>query len=359
LSASVVVLSILAIQLSNPLVLAQGTAFGPATTAPATTVTWTQTKTITSPVTTITSQIPTTTVFTTETQTRTSSTTYASTITTSTTETEETTFTTSSTTTRTTTVTSPTATFTTGTTETQTQTSRSVYTTTATTSITETAITITSMTTWTTTWTQTTTYVTGMATVYISCNHLSVPVGSTVVCSAIVIGTGSPPPTGHVLWSSNSSGMFKKAFCPLSQQVTYSTCSVKFTPAAVGTVVLTGGYLGNTEYSQSNGTSKSLTVTPYVAKTSLACKPTSVVAGSSTVITCEAHVTGFFPAGIVSWSQSGKGSVSLSSTTCALRLGKCSVTMTGATAGKVNITASYSGDLNNGGKSKTTKLTIT
>ena len=179
-----------------------------------------------------------------------------------------------------------------------------------------------------------------------------------VVCAAIVLGSGSPP-TGQVLWLSNSSGTFKNMVCILSQQVTYSTCSVKFTPAAVGSVALTGGYLGSTKYAQSNGTSSSLTVTPYAAKTSLSCTPKSAVVGSSSVITCHARVAGFgFPTGIVSWSQSGKGSVSLSSTTCALKLGACSLTLMGTKAGKVYITASYLGDPENQGSSKTATLTI-
>jgi hypothetical protein len=98
-------------------------------------------------------------------------------------------------------------------------------------------------------------------------------------------------------------------------------------------------------------------------KTTISCSPKSAAAGSSTVITCTAKVTGYLPTGKVSWSQSGTGSVSLSSTTCtlvsaSLTQGTCSVTMTGSTTGQVTMTATYAGDPNNQSSSRTAKLTI-
>jgi hypothetical protein len=67
------------------------------------------------------------------------------------------------------------------------------------------------------------------------------------------------------------------------------------------------------------------------------------------------------PTGTVSWSQSGTGSVSFSSTTCTLSQNSnpvCSVTMAAATSGYVIITATYLGDSNNRGSTGTVKLTI-
>lgn len=362
-SASTVSLFVLALLLLNPLALAQWTAFRPAKTTMTT-----ETETLTEPITTIFGPTATITTATTETQTEASPTTYTTTITTLTTNTEKTTFTISSTTTETTTITSPTATITTATTLTQTKTSSRTYTTTITTSTTKTAKTAitTSMITILYTRTTTITYQTANVTLTISCNHAPVAVGATVTCKEFVFGSGSPP-TGNVRWYGNSSVIFSSnAACtlrPAPEQLPYSACSVKFTPTAVGSVILSGDYRGDMKYAPSNGTSR-LNVTMRVPKTTVSCKPTSAAAGSSTVITCMAKVTGYKPNGTVSWSQSGTGSVALSSTACTLKSLKnpdqatCSVTMTGATAGNVKLQGTYSGDSNNQASNRTAKLTI-
>jgi hypothetical protein len=76
----------------------------------------------------------------------------------------------------------------------------------------------------------------------VSCSHASVVVGSATACKATVSGSA---PTGTVAWSS-SSGRLSKTSCRLSRHKTYSTCSVKFTPTAVGSgsVLLTANYGG-------------------------------------------------------------------------------------------------------------------
>ena len=106
-----------------------------------------------------------------------------------------------------------------------------------------------------------------------------------------------------------------------------------------------------------------VTVKSVLSKTTISCSPTSVPAASSKTITCKAKVTGYSPTGSMTWSQSGTGSVSFVPTfrcsCCTLVKGSCSVIMTGATAGKVTLQATYSGDSNNQGSSRTTRLTIT
>ena len=75
--------------------------------------------------------------------------------------------------------------------------------------------------------------------------------------------------------------------------------------------------------------------------------------------TCTATVTGYYPEGDVTFSQTGSGSVTFSSTTCTLDTsGTCSVSVTGAKAGPVTITAAYGGDVNNLGSSASHKLTV-
>ena len=191
----------------------------------------------------------------------------------------------------------------------------------------------------------------------LSCNHASVAVSAKVTCKAKVRGSGSAP-TGSVAWSTSSAGTFSSTSCTLSRHKSYSTCSVKFTPTAVGSsVVLTASYGGDSKNFPSAGT-YSLTVTMKTTKTTISCTPQSAVAGSSTVTTCTAKVTGHSPTGTVTWTQSGTGSVSYSSTACTLSQRTCSVTVTASTSGHVTLTATYAGDPNNQGSSKTAKLTI-
>jgi len=185
----------------------------------------------------------------------------------------------------------------------------------------------------------------------VSCNHVSVIVGSATTCKATVVGFGSVP-TGSVTWSSIGSGKFSKQTCKLSK----GACSVKFTPTAAGSsVLLTATYEGSPRNVPPAGT-YSLSVLAKGSKTTVSCTPKSAAIGS--VITCTAKVKGYSPTGTVSWSQSGTGSVSFSSTTCALSQGACSVTMKVTTGGHVAIAGTYMGDSNNQVSSLAAKLSI-
>jgi len=202
----------------------------------------------------------------------------------------------------------------------------------------------------------------GLSTTSVSCSHASVLVGTTTSCKATVQGTGSAA-TGTVTWSGGGSGSFSSAPCKLSPQKSFSTCSAKFTPTVAGSpLTITASYGGDPKNAPSAG-AYSLTVTLKVTRTTVSCKPTSAVAGSSETITCTARVTGNSPRGTVSWSQSGSGSVSFNSTACTLASvgptqGTCSVTMTGKTAGRVTGQATYGGNRSNQGSSGTFRLTI-
>ncbi|MGD0396981.1 MAG: NosD domain-containing protein, partial [Nitrososphaerales archaeon] len=196
-----------------------------------------------------------------------------------------------------------------------------------------------------------------------ACNHASVVIGTTITCKATVSGFGSAP-TGSVAWSSSSLGLFSGTPCTLSPHTTYSVCGVTFKPTAAGSsVILTGSYGGDAKNFQSAGT-YNLAVTKKVTKMMVFCTPRSVAAGSPKVMICEAKVIGYLPTGTVSWSQSGTGSVSFTSTTCTLtpltqfNRATCYVATTGSTAGHVTLTANYTGDSNNQGSSRTTTLTI-
>ena len=199
----------------------------------------------------------------------------------------------------------------------------------------------------------------------VTCSKSTVVVGSAVTCKETVHGSGTKAPTGKVTWSSSGSGTFVKTSCRLSRHKAYSTCSVRFTPTAPdSSVLLTANYGGDLKNSPSAGT-YSLGVTKKATTTTVSCSPKAVVAGSSKKITCKALVKGYLPTGTVSWSQSGTGAVTLSSTTCTLKrygpsltTGTCSVKMTGTTAGTVTLQATYSGDPNNQGSLHAAMLTI-
>jgi branched-chain amino acid transport system substrate-binding protein len=197
-----------------------------------------------------------------------------------------------------------------------------------------------------------------------TCSSSTPVVGKTDTCKAVVTKTGSKAATGTITWSipalaSNGSGKFSKLTCKLSS----GACSVKFTGTTAGPVIIAASYGGSSTYSAA-AAGYSMLVTGATSKTTLSCSPKSVVAGSSKVITCKATVDGYLPTGEVTWSQSGTGSVSFSSTTCTLaslknpNYASCSVTMTGTTAGKITLQATYSGDSNNLVSTKTTTLTI-
>jgi hypothetical protein len=186
----------------------------------------------------------------------------------------------------------------------------------------------------------------------VTCISSSPVVGTSTKCTATVIGSS---PTGKVTWSSSGSGKFSAHTCKLSK----GACSVKYTPKSESSPAnITAHYAGNKHNPSSVGTF-SLTVTPKTSKTTVSCKPTSVVAGSTKTIKCIAKVTGYSPTGTVSWLTTGTGAVSLpAGTACALMMGSCSVTFSGTASGPITIQATYSGDVNNSGSVGTRNLIV-
>lgn len=197
----------------------------------------------------------------------------------------------------------------------------------------------------------------------VTCSKPSVVVGSRTTCKATIHESGLAAPTGNVTWSSSSSGTFSSASCTLSKHKTYSTCSVKFTPTTAGSLVtLTANYGGDSKNPATAG-GHNLIVTRKITKTTVSCTPKSAVAGSSTVITCTAKIVGSLSMETPNWSWSGTGSVSFAWESCTItslesQQFTCSMVMTGTTAGKVTIQATYSGDSNNMASSGAAKLTI-
>jgi hypothetical protein len=191
-----------------------------------------------------------------------------------------------------------------------------------------------------------------------SCMPASVVVGTRITCTATVAAyAGNSKPTGTVTWSA-ASGSWSPTTCKLSSK---GRCSVHYTPTTAGSIVLTVSY---THSGATYTGTFALTVTPKPSVTTVSCKPASVSAGSSTTITCTATVKGYgVPTGSVLWSQSSTdgGSVTFTSSpaTCTLNAqGSCPFTMTGSTAGRVTIKASYAGNTNNLASTGSSEVTV-
>ena len=198
------------------------------------------------------------------------------------------------------------------------------------------------------------------STTAVSCHFASVTVGQVDSCKVTVKGTSSPGPTGSVYFTSSSAGTFSSTVCNLAKGATQSTCVRTFVPGAVGggSVTITAAYQGDFQHTASANTT-AITVVQKQSKTYIFCTPNSESSGSSTM-TCKAKVTGYHPTGSVSWADTlGPGTVTFSASSCTLSAGICSVTVTGVAVGHASITATYAGDANNVGSSKTHVVNIT
>jgi large repetitive protein len=194
----------------------------------------------------------------------------------------------------------------------------------------------------------------------VSCTPSTVPVDDTTTCTATVTDTSGgtkSTPSGTVSWSSDEAGGFSAASCTLDAD---GTCSVTYTPRAVGTHTITAGYGGDAEHTGSTG-SDEVTATRRATGTSVSCSPTSFRAGNDT--TCTATVTDTSdgtkstPSGTVTWVTDGTGGFSAAQCTLG-PAGTCSVTYSATTAGTDEITASYGGDATHDESSGSTTVTI-
>jgi hypothetical protein len=198
----------------------------------------------------------------------------------------------------------------------------------------------------------------------VSCSPTAVVIGSsrTIRCTAKVTGYS---PTGTVRWSQIGTGSvsLSSATCTLTSVSPHrGACSVAMTGATVGLVILRATY-GGDPANQGSSRPTALTIKMAPTATVVACTPSSVTTGFSS-ITCTATVSGSFPSqtGTVTWSRgSGKGSVVFSPMTCILSSGTCSASVSVYTTnvGSIKIKATYSGDSDNLRSLGTLFLTVT
>lgn len=186
----------------------------------------------------------------------------------------------------------------------------------------------------------------------VTCKPVGFVVGTTTSCRAIVKGNSLK---GQVIWSSSSPGQYSTPSCILRK----GSCSTRFKALIAGSSVnVTATYHANSTSPTVAGV-LGLSVSRKATRMIVTCRHLAEPFWPTMHFICTASVSGFLPSGNLTWSQAGgTGSVSLSSATCALAKGTCSVTMTGTTAGKVILQAKYSGDPNNQSSSRTATLTV-
>ncbi len=191
---------------------------------------------------------------------------------------------------------------------------------------------------------------------------------TTVVCSSpVVVNQPSPciatvsdnspgtvvTSTGNVSFTTNSTGIFSNNSCTLTGTGTsgVASCQVTYTPAAVGTPVITGSYSGDAIHLASQGTT-SITFGRDSTATTVTCSPSSVVVNQTT--TCAITVTdttligATTPTGTASFASNGTGT--FAGSPCALvsqnaTSAGCQATYTPTSgAGTHTIKVTYSGD---------------
>src|SRR5438876_4410803 len=180
----------------------------------------------------------------------------------------------------------------------------------------------------------------------VSCSPSSVIVNQASTCTATVSDTSTVSPiipTGTVTFAETGpSGSFSSTSCSLSA----GSCSVTFTPSAIGNALVTGTYGGDSSHGGSTSAAASITVNPRPTSTALNCSSPVVVNQASS---CTATVsdtspgTSITPTGRVNFTETGPAG-SFSSATCTLVSGRCSVTFTAIATGTATITGAYNGD---------------
>lgn len=208
----------------------------------------------------------------------------------------------------------------------------------------------------------------------VSCTPDPVALGAPASCTATVTdaGGGTPvTPTGTATFSSDGSGAFMpiEGECELvAGEAGAASCSVNYTPSAVGSETITADYAGSSGHSgSSNTTTLNTEDPPHPAYAVVSCTPQSVVAGTAT--NCRATISdhkanGYVPpSGQVNFTVDGPGSFAPASN-CELaattdRASECEVSFTPTQAGVFLLTATYAGTAQHvGGADDVATLTV-
>ena len=201
----------------------------------------------------------------------------------------------------------------------------------------------------------------------VSCSPLSVPVNVQTSCTATVADTAvgaAVTPTGSVTFGSSAAGTFSPGSCSVSGTGATATCKVSYTPSpgSEGRQTVTANYLGDNSHSGS-ASNFLLTVGTRSVSTTLSCAPPFDVFKPTTctvTVTDTSPGTPIAPGGTATFSSSRPGS--FSSTACTLsRSGttaSCSVTFRPIRTGFYVLKATYSGDSDHSGTTKSGVFTV-
>jgi hypothetical protein len=164
----------------------------------------------------------------------------------------------------------------------------------------------------------------------LSCAPDPVEAGHPTHCKATVKDTtasGASMPSGKVAFSTAAPGVFSPVECTLAGSGDTASCSVDYTPAAVGSGVhaLTASYPGDGSHEASEGEFEAHVIAQSggggdSTATTLQCAPASVILGGAAACTAIVEDTasgGAAPSGEVAFESDGPGSFS-SSATCTL-----------------------------------------
>jgi hypothetical protein len=202
-------------------------------------------------------------------------------------------------------------------------------------------------------------------------NCPSTAVDQATPCTATVTAPAgeAPAPTGPVTLTSNGAGTFasggKCTLAPTAPAATSSSCSVAYTPSALGSgsQVITMTYGGDTA---DPGATASTTLSITLRSTAVALSCTPNPAGLQAPTTCSATVTDQIgagagpPTGTVAFSGTA-GSFGTTST-CMLSgsgaTASCTVPLTPNAVGSKQVTAAYSGDATHAPSSASTALVV-
>src|SRR5438128_2636699 len=204
----------------------------------------------------------------------------------------------------------------------------------------------------------------------VSCLPSTVLAGVGSTCTATVSdasGAGASTPAGTVTFSHTGNGSFSSTTCTLAS----GSCSVTYTPtdSASATHNITAAYGGSTIHNISNNTASRFALNATRGtSTTVACSPSTVLAGVATI--CTATVTDTHPAGTasapsgtVTFSTSSTGTFSgspctLTSATSSSSTCSVSYTPTNVASATHTITGNYGGSITHTSSSGTFAVTV-
>ena len=190
------------------------------------------------------------------------------------------------------------------------------------------------------------------------CSPPSVVYGAQVTCPVTVTDTAggtATTPHGPVDVTTNGPGSASGCFGLTQQSVGVGTCTIYYSPAAVGsgTHTLTATFGGDAQHAVSPPATTNETATaptPVAPTFTLTCTPASAPVGQRSFCSAVVDGTGFDrPTGTVSWSSDGAATYAASCTLVATARdaeGQCGITYrpTAQGSGTHHVTASYGGD---------------